>query len=66
MTAASPLRVVVGGFAASMNKTFTTGLRPMENRPTALMGGGNAPLLPPSAASPPEGEICSPLTLVLT
>ena len=31
-------RVKVGGCAANMNKTFTTGLRPMENRPTALAG----------------------------
>ena len=33
------------------------------NRPS---GDGNAPLLPPAAASPPEGEIFSPLLLVLT
>ena len=31
-------RVVVVGSAANMNKTFTTGLRPMGNRPTALAG----------------------------
>ena len=54
-------KIVVGGSAAGMNKTFTTGLRPMENRPTALMGEGNAPLLPPAAASPPEGEILAAL-----
>ena len=28
----------MGCFAANMNKTFTTGLRSMENRPTALAG----------------------------
>ena len=31
-------RGVVGGFAASLAKTFTTGLRPVENRQTALAG----------------------------
>ena len=31
-------RVVVGGCAANINKTFTTGLRPMKNRQTALTG----------------------------
>jgi len=55
------VRVVVGGFAANINKTFTTGLRPVENRQTALAGVGNAPLLPPAAASPPEGEILAAL-----
>ena len=44
-------RVVVGGCAANMNKTFTTGLRPMENRQTALAGDGKA--APPLVASPP-------------
>jgi len=29
-------RVKVGGCAANMNKTFKTGLRPLENKPTAL------------------------------
>ena len=32
----------MGGSAAGMNKTFTTGLRPMENRQTALAGVGKA------------------------
>ena len=55
-----------------MNKTFTTVLRAWENRPTTLTGEektiqprlwreGNAPLLPPAAASPPEGEILATL-----
>jgi|GEM_PF-5643513 len=35
---------------------------PEENKPITLAGAGNAPLLPPAAASPPEGEICSPLS----
>ena len=35
-------RVVVGGCAANINKTFTTGLRPWENRQTALTGDGKA------------------------
>jgi hypothetical protein len=35
---------------------------PEENKPTALTGDGNAPLLPPAAASSPEGQICSMLT----
>ena len=34
----------MGGFAANMNKTFTTGLRPWENRQTALAGEKSAPL----------------------
>ena len=45
------MRVVVGGSAANMNKTFTTGLRPMGNSPTALAGVEMHPLLPPAAAS---------------
>ena len=39
-------RVVVGGYAANINKTFTTGLCPVENRQIALAGVGNAPLFP--------------------
>ena len=34
-TRPSAVRVVVGGCGASINKTFTTGLRPWENKPTA-------------------------------
>ena len=41
-------------------ENHTTGLRPEENKPTALTGDGNAPLLPPAAASSPEGEILAP------
>ena len=37
----------MGGFAASLAKTFTTGLRPVENRQTALAGEGKCT---PSAA----------------
>ena len=32
-------------------ENHTAGLRPEENKPTALTGDGNAPLLPPAAAS---------------
>ena len=32
------------------------------NKPTAPGARGNAPLLPPAAASSPEGQICSSLT----
>ena len=32
-----------------------------ENKQTALTGVGNAPLLPPAAASSPEGEILAAL-----
>ena len=32
-----------------------------KNHTTGSSARGNAPLLPPSAASPPEGEICSTL-----
>ena len=31
-------RVVVGGCAASINKTFTAGLLPVENKPATLAG----------------------------
>ncbi len=33
------VRGVAGGSAASMDKTFTTGLRPVENWQTALRAG---------------------------
>jgi hypothetical protein len=61
LTAPSGLRVVVAAGAAVYShltaaaKTFTTGLAPV----------GNAPLLPPAAASPPEGEILAALCFVL-
>gem|GEM_PF-1601319 len=42
-------------------ENHTTGLRPEENKPTALSGDGNAPLLP--TAPPPEGEVLAPLCL---
>ena len=63
MTAASPLRVLVGAFkiieGASLDKTFTTGLRPWEkrklyNRPS---GEGKAfPLARFAGLSPQAGE----------
>ena len=46
-----------------LRENHTTGLRPEENKPTALTGDENAPLLPPAAASPPEGEILAPLCI---
>ena len=49
------MRVVVGACGASMNKTFTTGLRPMENRPTALTGvEKRPPLVAGATTSPPQ------------
>ena len=42
-------------------ENHTTGLRPEENKPTALSGDRNAPLLP--TAPPPEGEVLAPLCL---
>ena len=55
MTAASPLRVVVGGSAASMNKTITTGLRPKKNKPTALRAREKQPPLVAGATTfPPQ------------
>ena len=54
-------KAVVGAFkiveGASLYKTFTTALTGGENHTTAPLARGNAPLLPPSAASSPEGEI---------
>ena len=44
-------------------ENHTTGLCPEENKQTALTGDGNAPLLPPAAASPPEGEILAALCI---
>jgi hypothetical protein len=53
----------VGGCAASLYKTFTTAPAARgENRQTALTGDGNTPLLP--TAPSPEGEVCSPLSLL--
>ncbi len=56
----------VGGCAASLDKTFITGLRPMENRQIALVGEGkhanrpagvgNAPLFPLRGTSPGGGS----------
>jgi len=49
------VRVVVGGCAANINKTFTTGLRPVENRQTALAGEGKAaPLVAGATTFPPQ------------
>ena len=43
-------------------ENHTTGLRPEENKPTALRALEMHPFCRLSAASPPEGEICSPLS----
>ena len=61
----------MGGCAANMNKTFTTGLSPegkQANRPDGrgkqanrVGARGNAPLLP--TAPPPEGEVLAALCL---
>ena len=75
LTQPAAVRVVVGGCAASLYKTVQPPWRARENMQTAFQaekpynrpsGDGNAPLLPPAAASPPEGEICSMLPLALT
>ena len=50
-----------GGFAAVLKPPAAA---KAENHTTGPGPVGNAPLLP--AASPPAGEICSTLTLVLT
>ena len=43
---------------ASLYKTFKTGLRPMENRPTALAGGENVPPLVAGATTfAPVGSV---------
>ena len=53
-----PLRVVEGASklwkAPSYDKTFTTGLRPWENRPTALSGEGDPPLVAGATTFPPQ------------
>lgn len=36
-----------------------------KNHTTALAGAGNAPLLPPAAASSPEGQICSMFSFLM-
>ena len=65
------LRRVVGllqmiGGALFFYKTIQPPWRARENHTTAPLARGNAPLLPPAAASSPEGQICSMLSLVLT
>ena len=59
------LWVLGGGVKLSLwqqrSENHTTGLRPEENKPTALTGDRNAPLLP--TAPPPEGEVLAPLCL---
>ena len=54
LTRPSAVKVVVGGSAANMNKTFTIGLRPMENRPTALRAGKCTPSAACGGVSPRE------------
>ena len=44
-------------------KTLQTGLRPMENTPTALTGEGNAPLLVLTHHLSPEGGTLSAVRL---
>ena len=53
MTAALPPRVVVGAFK-NKGRQYDKTIQPP-------CGRGNAPLLPPAAASPPEGEILATL-----
>ena len=48
---------------ASMDKTVQPPWRAGKNKQTALTGVGNAPLLPPAAASSPEGQILAGLCL---
>ena len=52
--------------ALAGGKKQTTALAGEGKQADRPSGVGNAPLLPPAAASPPEGEIFSPLLLVLT
>ena len=59
LTAAMPLRVVVGAFwkykGASLYKTFTTGLRPWKNHTTALRARKCIPPLVADATTfPPQ------------
>ena len=56
---------MIGG-ALFFYKTIQPPWRARENHTTAPLARGNAPLLPPAAASSPEGQICSMLSLVLT
>ena len=49
------------GGCASLYKTFTTVLAGEGKQANRASPAGNAPLLPPSAASPPEGEILAAL-----
>ena len=51
------------GQGASMDKTVQLPWRAGKNKQTALTGVGNAPLLPPAAASSPEGQILAWLCL---
>ena len=48
----------MGSFAANMNKTFTTGLSPGENRQAALMGEEKRPPLVAGATTfAPVGSV---------
>ena len=51
------------GFTAAVERKPYDRASPEENKQTALTGDGNAPLLPPAAAFPPEGEILAPLCI---
>ena len=52
-------RVVVGGFAASMDKTFETGPSPGENKQTALRALKMHPFWCCRTTFPPEGGTLS-------
>ena len=56
-------RVVVGACGASFDKTLKPPCRAGKTGKPGLWPDGNAPLSPPAAVLPPEGEVCSTFTL---
>ena len=59
--AVSPLRAM--SMNAAYRRRAACGSENLHNRASP---DGNAPLLPPAAVSPPEGEVCSTCALELT
>ena len=55
-------KVVVGACGASFDKTLKPPCRAGKTGKPGLRRDGNAPLSPPAAVLPPEGEVCSMLS----
>ncbi len=58
-------RVLVGAFGASSDKALKPPCRAGKTSKPRLRARGNAPLSPPAAVLPPEGEVLAALPLAL-